>query len=123
VHFLSKKGADLSGTALLDFQSNVVSADARNWWTTTGQAAYETGKTDYALRWYQQQYSAAASNAALHSMGWNLVNVGGHWYWRKPDGSNATAQEVRRALKARFPRHFDPASTYGAADVATPVSV
>ena len=123
VHFLSKKGADLSGTVLLDFQNNVVSADARNWWTTTGQAAYETGKTDYAMSWYQQQYSFAAREAALQAMGWNKVNVGGHWYWRKPDGSNATAREVRQALKARFPRHFDPASTYGPLDVPTPVSV
>ena len=42
VHFLMKKGADLSGTALLDFAGNQVSADARNWWTATGAGAYET---------------------------------------------------------------------------------
>jgi hypothetical protein len=123
VHFLSKKGADLSGTALLDFQSTLVSADARNWWTTTGQAAYETGKTDYAMSWYQQKYGYAAREAELQNMGWTKVNVGVHWFWQKPDGSNANAQEVRQALKARFPLHFDPKSTYGPGNVPTAVSV
>jgi len=123
VHTLVKRGADLSGTVLLDYAGAVVSNDARTWWTTTGERAYETSKTDYAMAWYTREYSRAAINMAVQSLGWNFVPVGAQWMWRKPDGNYATAKDVRKALKAAFPRHFDPEATYGQANIATPVSL
>jgi len=54
----------------------------------------------------------------------DVINLGAAGLrWRKADGTNATARDVRRALKARFPRHFDPESTYGAADNPTALSI
>ena len=75
------------------------------------------------MSWYAAKYSQPARTAALQSLGWNLVQVGAHWYWRKPDGSNASARDVRKALKARFPLHFDPETTYGQFDTPAALSV
>jgi hypothetical protein len=69
-----KRGADISGTALLDFAGNLVSNDASVWWTTAaGEQKYENKKTDYAFTWYENRYSRAAIDAALQAYGWTWV--------------------------------------------------
>lgn len=118
VQWLMKRGADLRGTELLNFDGTVIAADGHLWWA--GQAVgYDTSKTDYVMQWYKTTYGPAAVNTALTAHGWTLVNVGGGSYWQKPGGNHANAREVRRALKAMFPAHWAPKTTEGPWDSPT----
>ena len=120
VHWLMKRGTNLNGTTLLSFDGSLIAADASVWWNNTGRASYERTKTDRAMDWSRAtQGGQPAVNAALIAHGWALVNHLGGWYWQKPDGSHASAREVRKALKTAFP-HWQPVTTAGPAD--TPVA-
>ena len=66
------------------------------------------------LAWKRREYSFDAINMAFEGMlGWHGYLMGGMWYWRKPNGANADAKDVRKALKATFRRRADPEATYG----------